>query len=119
VHVVSAWEIPEEDFLKEKMQADKLAKYAEDLQASADRRLKALLAKAGTTGGLSNVYFRKGYPARAILEYVESPQPDILVMGTVCKTDVGGLLVGNTADMVLRQVNCSVLAIKPDSLFRV
>ena len=38
-------------------------------------------------------------------------------MGTVCEVGAGGLLIGNTADMVLRQINRPVLAIKPDTLF--
>lgn len=39
---------------------------------------------------------------------------DLLVMGTVGRTGIPGFFIGNTADSVLRQVDCSVLAIKPD-----
>lgn len=34
-------------------------------------------------------------------------------MGTVSRTDVGGLFIGNTAEMILGRLNCSVLAVKP------
>ncbi len=39
---------------------------------------------------------------------------DLLVMGTVCRTGVPGFLIGNTAESVLQQVDCSVLAVKPE-----
>jgi nucleotide-binding universal stress UspA family protein len=35
-------------------------------------------------------------------------------MGTVSRTGVAGLLIGNTAEKVLNQVGCSVLTVKPD-----
>ena len=35
-------------------------------------------------------------------------------MGTVARTGIPGLLIGNTAESVLSQVGCSVIAVKPD-----
>jgi nucleotide-binding universal stress UspA family protein len=34
-------------------------------------------------------------------------------MGTVARTGINGLLMGNTAEMILTQIDCSVLAVKP------
>ena len=38
---------------------------------------------------------------------------DIIVMGTVARTGIPGFFMGNTAETILNQINCSVLAIKP------
>ncbi|WP_349681058.1 universal stress protein [Thiocapsa sp. UBA6158] len=38
---------------------------------------------------------------------------DLVVMGTVGRTGIPGLIMGNTAETILQQVDCSVLAIKP------
>jgi nucleotide-binding universal stress UspA family protein len=35
-------------------------------------------------------------------------------MGTVCRTGVTGFLIGNTAEKVLNNVDCSVLTVKPE-----
>jgi len=35
-------------------------------------------------------------------------------MGTVNRAGIAGLLIGNTAEKVLRQVDCSTLAVKPE-----
>ena len=34
-------------------------------------------------------------------------------MGTVARTGIPGLIMGNTAEAILEQLDCSVLAIKP------
>ncbi|MCH7817760.1 MAG: universal stress protein [Proteobacteria bacterium] len=38
---------------------------------------------------------------------------DLIIMGTVARTGIPGLIIGNTAESVLSQITCSVLAIKP------
>jgi universal stress protein E len=38
---------------------------------------------------------------------------DLVVMGTVARTGISGLIIGNTAEAILDQLECSVLAIKP------
>jgi nucleotide-binding universal stress UspA family protein len=35
-------------------------------------------------------------------------------MGTVCRTGIPGLIIGNTAERVLDVVDCSVLTVKPE-----
>lgn len=119
LHVISGWEVPDEEFLIEKMKPEKLAQYEHDLQSIAQTHLASLLAAAGKPVAANNVHFHKGNSASVILDCVQSQLPDLLVMGTVGRTDVRGLLIGNTADTVLRQIHCPVLAVKPDSLFRV
>jgi nucleotide-binding universal stress UspA family protein len=39
---------------------------------------------------------------------------DLIVMGTVARIGIPGLIIGNTAESIFEQVKCSVLAIKPD-----
>ena len=36
------------------------------------------------------------------------------VMGTLSRSGVDGLLIGNTAERILRRLECSVLAVKPE-----
>jgi nucleotide-binding universal stress UspA family protein len=38
---------------------------------------------------------------------------DIIVLGTLARSGVPGLLIGNTAEAILHQIDCSVLALKP------
>jgi nucleotide-binding universal stress UspA family protein len=55
----------------------------------------------------------KGWPRKEIPALAERLDVDLVVMGTVARTGVPGLLMGNTAETILNQIDCSVLAIKP------
>lgn len=55
----------------------------------------------------------RGTASRVIPEMVKELQADLVVMGTVARTGIAGLIIGNTAEAILEQVQCSVLAVKP------
>ncbi|MGQ9425862.1 universal stress protein [Gilvimarinus sp. F26214L] len=59
------------------------------------------------------VHLPMGEARRAIPQMVTDLKADLLVMGTVARVGVPGLIIGNTAEAVLDQLKCSVLAIKP------
>ena len=56
---------------------------------------------------------KAGNPGREIIRFVRKNKVGVLVMGTVCRAGISGVLIGNTAEKILRKVNCSILAIKP------
>lgn len=60
------------------------------------------------------IHIRRGTPAKVIREVAAEVEADLMVMGTVCRTGVAGALIGNTAEQLLSEVDCSVLAIKPE-----
>jgi len=55
----------------------------------------------------------KGPAKKVITPLAAELQADIVVMGTVARTGISGLIIGNTAEAILGQLTCSVLAIKP------
>lgn len=58
-------------------------------------------------------YLRQGPAATVIPALAKEIHADLVVMGTVARTGIAGLLIGNTAEAVLEQLQCSVLAVKP------
>ena len=53
-------------------------------------------------------------PAKKVIGAMAAElQADLLVMGTVGCTGISGFFIGNTAEAILDQVSCSVLALKP------
>ena len=103
--MLSAWGIGSADML-DGMEADliasaetKLLKLTEDVCGSADGIV------------LQTVL---GNPRDALPQYVRDNQIELLTMGTVCRTGIKGFLIGNTAESILNEVTCSVLALKPD-----
>ena len=65
-------------------------------------------------GGKVQYYVGLTSPTRAVLACQERIDPDLVVMGTVSRGGVAGLLVGNTAERLLGRLDCSLLTVKPD-----
>jgi nucleotide-binding universal stress UspA family protein len=55
----------------------------------------------------------EGAPHMAIPAMACDTKADLVVMGTVARTGIPGFIVGNTAEMILSQIDCAVLAVKP------
>lgn len=55
----------------------------------------------------------QGIPGREIPKMAKNIKADLVVMGTVARTGIAGVIIGNTAELILSQLSCSVLAIKP------
>ena len=55
----------------------------------------------------------KGPAGIVVPAFVAKHEVDPLVMGTVARTGLAGVVMGNTAEQVLDMVDCSVVAIKP------
>lgn len=60
------------------------------------------------------IHLPRGNPSLLIPELVEEKAVDLIVMGTATTSGIAGFLIGTTAEDVLRQVDCSVLTLKPD-----
>ena len=55
----------------------------------------------------------KGWARKEIPALAKRIEADLVVMGTVARTGIPGFIMGNTAETILNQIDCSVLAIKP------
>jgi universal stress protein E len=55
-----------------------------------------------------------GAPETAILEIIEKNNIDLVIMGTIARSGLAGILTGNTAERLLPRLQCSLLALKPD-----
>lgn len=62
---------------------------------------------------LPQFHLPKGSPQKTIPAKAAELRADLVVMGTVVRTGIAGFIIGNTAESVLNQLTCSVLAIKP------
>jgi len=59
------------------------------------------------------VHIIKGEAHKIIPSLAWTKQADLVVMGTVARTGIPGLIMGNTAESILNNIGCSVLAVKP------
>ncbi|HCM48344.1 MAG TPA: universal stress protein UspE [Colwellia sp.] len=63
---------------------------------------------------LGNTYVEEGLPEMIIEQTALTIDAELVILGTVGRTGISAALIGNTAEHVIDQLNCDVLALKPD-----
>jgi len=94
--------------------ADQLAVHAENSRQRATADLARLVQSFDGSVARLQPTLRRGAPEDVIPEFVVTEGIDLVVMGTVARGGIAGMLLGNTAERVLRKLPCSVLTVKPD-----
>ena len=59
------------------------------------------------------VHVAHGPPSRMIMDTIEIIDPDLVILGTVSRSGIPGLFIGNTAEKLLDKLDRSLLAVKP------
>src|SRR5690554_303437 len=123
VHIVNVYDVPQSGFISlwvenpEKVEQE----MAEDERRHRQYRMEALLEGLKSKMGEEAYHYLSlrrhvvpGIPDRDLPKMADTIKADLVVMGTVARTGIAGVIVGNTAEAVLSQLQCSVLAIKPE-----
>jgi nucleotide-binding universal stress UspA family protein len=84
------------------------------MRAQRHRWLEALLEGRSPAARPCFLRTLDGEPGVEIPREVARLSIELLVLGTVGRSNLAGMLIGNTAEEILRRVDCSVLALKPD-----
>lgn len=61
-----------------------------------------------------NTHVEEGLPETVIEQVATKIDAELVILGTVGRTGISAALIGNTAEHVIDQLNCDVLALKPD-----
>ena len=112
LHVIHAWQMPGESMLRSgraRISQSELEILLAETEQSHRQRLHELIESYGH----AHVHLLKERPAKAIGAMVDEVEADLIVMGTVGRTGLPGLIIGNTAEDVLQSTHASVLAVKP------
>ena len=122
-HVVHAWEVFGEELLRAHKWDFSEAEFEAMLgEEAAERRrwLDDLVTNYGRqpeSKGADALDIRlhvvKGPPQYVVPELARELAVDLVVMGTVARTGIDGFFMGNTAESILGELDCSVLTIKP------
>ena len=111
--VLHAWTAFGEELLRPRLSDAQFTEYEGASREAAASALAALTSSLAARLGDARAELVKGDPEDAIPEYAAAHGVDLVVMGTVGRTGLTGLIVGNTAERILQRLRASVLAIKP------
>lgn len=123
VHIAHAWDVFDEDILKSHSWGFSEAEFdamVEEEAAARRRWLEALMKSYGISADKNapvihddHIHVIKGDAQYVVPDLARDLAVDLVVMGTVARTGIAGLFMGNTAETILTQLDCSVLTIKP------
>ena len=123
VHIVHAWELLYEAILKSPRSGTLNAELDLMLEKEAIEReswLEDLVNNYGAKDDKDAVdyvspqlHVINGKAKAVIPRTARELDVDLIVMGTVARSGIRGFFMGNTAESILHQIDCSVLALKP------
>ena len=118
LHIVHTWFVNNEDLLRSrlsKLEESEIDEIVNDTKNTHQKWLDELLAGYDLEGVTTKVHLSKGEPGELIPELAQKEGVELIVMGTVARTGIPGFFIGNTAEKILAQVDCSVLTVKPQA----
>jgi len=123
LHIMHAWEASGESAMRGKFihaPEEKVSAYVDLVRRQRESNLDKLMTEVTGHLGLETldylkpkVHMVKGCGRKVIPQLAKEIDADLVVMGTVARTGIPGFIIGNTAESILHQIDCSVLAIKP------
>lgn len=104
LHVVHAWVPVNERVwrLGNRLSPAAREEVVHEIQQAHEQWFGALLEKSPLKGLRVQLHLLKGEAGNLIPWVAQRKHADVIVMGTVCRTGVAGLFIGNTAEKVLR-----------------
>lgn len=92
--------------------------YVNEVLAERQKQMRKLLDKAKKDQSDTALpalipHLIRGAPEQVIEAQSIQLQADVVVMGTVARTGLSGVFIGNTAENIINNLECPVLAVKP------
>ncbi|MDA0834650.1 MAG: universal stress protein [Planctomycetota bacterium] len=110
LHVIDSNDVPD-DIVEHIPNGSSLR---EEINAEAARHLEVFIASLPTDLAAVQSHQSYGNPWMEISRTADHLHADLIVMGTIGRSGITGLLLGNTAERVLDTCDCSILTIKPE-----
>lgn len=117
LHVGHAWELAGEGMLRSSpylgLAGDEVDEMVVAARDAHREQLRLLTDTFRVDEFGASVHLVQGDAGTVLPTLVERVHASLVVMGTVSRTGIKGLIIGNTAETILRSTRCSVLAVKP------
>lgn len=85
--------------------------YLDDLMKDVTTKLVDLKARAVALGIPVESYIATGIPSEEVLAVAKTKEADVIVVGTRGKTGLDHILLGSTAERIIRMAHCPVLTV--------
>jgi nucleotide-binding universal stress UspA family protein len=114
LYIVHVWSLFAERYLHNSGMTEKQFQEAKEYEKEQHKQnFDTLLNRFDVADLKLHVHLVEGDPVEYIPKLVTELGIDLLVMGSAARAGIAGFLIGNTAEEVFNQVDCSLLTLKP------
>jgi nucleotide-binding universal stress UspA family protein len=116
-HYLYSWYLPSELILQGprfNLSDAEVQQMKEQLEHEGRNNVCRILESAQIEPRHDHIHIKEGKTDEVIEKALKNLQIEVLVLGTIGRSGIPGLLIGNTVEKLLARVQCSVLAVKPD-----
>ncbi|NNE00314.1 MAG: universal stress protein [Pirellulaceae bacterium] len=111
--IIHAWSIWNSQMLRHRMAPEAFAEIETANREQVSMLLSNFLKPHGSDVSDSNIHLLYGEAPQSITDFIGRNDVDLVVMGTIARSGLSGIVMGNTAEQILNTIECSVLALKP------
>ena len=116
-HYLHTWRLEYEVMLRGprfKVSREEIFEMKKELFNERQIKMSKLLQDHHITYEERQVHLREGVSSEVIQLVIGELDIDVVVMGSVGRSGIPGLLIGNKVEKLLNSINCTVLTVKPD-----
>ena len=111
LHVVDSKDAPEDSIYRIPMGSS----LQQEINEKSSQRMNAFLDSFQVDRSNIQVHLAWGTPWKEVRRIAKHQAADLVVIGTVGRSGIQGLLLGNTAEKLLDTCDCSILTVKSDA----
>lgn len=115
LHVVHAWRVVGESLMlggRVSLSDKEVSQLIAESEAAAHELVSDAVEEVPSCRG-ATIHVKRGRPEDKVMEAVDEIRPSVVIMGTVARRGLAGMIIGNTAERVLLTLDASVMAVKP------
>jgi universal stress protein E len=114
LHVLHAWKVYDERYLRRHgLKADEMERFVGKAREAAREALNRTIAPYRRHLSARNIHLERGTPRKVVPTFAVKHGIELLVIGTVARSGLARHLIGNTAEILLGQMPCSMLVVRP------
>lgn len=116
-HYLHAWRLAHESMLTSprfKVSPEEIHEMKEKIKKERLDELRFLLKANRIPHKADTIHLKEGKIEDVIKKGMVDLKTDVVVMGSVARSGIPGLLIGNQAENILNKIKCTVLIVKPD-----
>ncbi|MFK7823958.1 MAG: universal stress protein [Oligoflexales bacterium] len=113
LHVVRAWELFGESYLRTHGAVDELESELETAKKQTEQEVKQVIDAVKNPALVEmETHVFKGDPTRVLMGAIDMFHPTVAILGSIANEGVKGILLGNTAEIIARRRSVSVMIVR-------